>query len=191
MWVKKVLKYGGLFLAMWFVLHAIIIVVDGLRDEVGPADAILIFGNKVEESGVPSARLQSRLDKGVELFSEGQAPLIIVSGGFGKEGYEEAEVMKQYLVAQKIPVSAIVEDKKGYDTYQTAHNVAVLAKDRNINKVIIVSQYYHITRAKLALSKFGFVAPYAAHADIFELRDLYSIPREVVGYYVYLFKDYK
>lgn len=46
-----------------------------------------------------------------------------------------------------------------------------------------VSIHYFGTR--LALGRFGVSPVYSAHARFFELRDIYSIPREVAGYLVY------
>jgi len=190
--IKKVLKYTLIFFAVWFSLHVLIILVVGLNDKVYEADVILIFGNKVETNGQVSKRLKSRLDEGVELFKQGKAPLIIVSGGFGKEGFDEAIVMKEYLLEQGVPKKAIIEDQNGINTYQTAKNLVEIAKDKNIESLIIVTQYYHVLRAKLAIKRYGFNSIYSSHAKMIpELRDLYSIPREVIGYYFYLFKDYR
>src|SRR3712207_7177756 len=44
----------------------------------------------------------------------------------------------------------------------------------------------HISRTRLAAKSFGISPVYTAHASYFELRDLYSIVREVVGYGEYL-----
>jgi uncharacterized SAM-binding protein YcdF (DUF218 family) len=57
----------------------------------------------------------------------------------------------------------------------------------NIESVMVITQYFHITRTKLAFNKLGFKNVYAAHAEIFEYRDLYSIIREFPAYYKYTF----
>lgn len=188
----KALKTIGAFFALWLVLHITALLIIGLNDTAAQADAILIFGNKVETNGEPSERLQSRLDQGLTLYLEGFAPLIIVSGGLGEEGYEEAEIMKSYLIEKGVPESAVIEDKTGNNTYLTAKNLQAMAEEKNIKSIIAVSQYYHLLRARLTLSKFGFNPVYTSPAKMFpEFRDLYSIPREMIGYYFYLFKDYK
>jgi len=190
--IKKKTKYIAVFFAIWISIHLFVMLLIGLTNNINQADAILIFGNKVETSGEPSKRLKSRLDEGIELFKQNKAPLIIVSGGFGKEGYDEALVMKEYLIENSIPESAIITDQNGNNTYQTAKNLAKIKKDENIKSIILVSQYYHLLRAKLAVSKFGFDTIYLSYAKMFpELRDLYSIPREIVGYYFYLFNNYE
>lgn len=190
--IKKITIYFLVFFAVWFTIHLLMILIVGLTDEIHESDAILIFGNKVETNGEPSERLKSRLDEGINLFTQNKAPLIIVSGGFGKEGFDEAIVMREYLIKHDVPESAIVLDQNGNNTYQTAKNLVVIKKDKNIKMVIIVSQYYHLLRAGLALNKFGFETVYLSHAKMVpELRDLYSIPREIIGYYFYLFKNYE
>lgn len=81
-------------LFLWLVIHTIIIVTDGLNDELEVVDVAVVLGNKVELNGQPSDRLQARLDKAVKLYEEDFFKYIIVSGGKGKEGLDEAEVMR-------------------------------------------------------------------------------------------------
>lgn len=189
--IKKFIKYLSLFFAVWITIHIVVLLTVGLNN-IQEADAILIFGNKVETNGEPSERLKSRLDEGIKLFKSNIAPLVIVSGGFGKEGFDEAMIMKEYLIGNRIPESAIITDQNGINTYQTAKNVAEIRKDKNIKSIIIVSQYYHLLRAKLAIQQFDFDTVYLSYAKMPpELRDLYSIPREIVAYYFYLFKNYE
>jgi len=184
-----IVKYIILLLAGWFLVHSTIIIIDGLNDNVDRADMIVIFGNKVETNGLPSARLQSRLDRGIELYNHDYAPTIIVSGGFGKEGFDEGTVMKDYLLNNSIPEENIIVDSDGNNTYQTAKNVKKIMKSQNMTSVIIVTQYYHIARARLAFKRVGIEEIYSAHALMPpELRDPYSVFREFVGYYAYLFK---
>ncbi|HEX3043184.1 MAG TPA: YdcF family protein [Bacillota bacterium] len=174
-------------LFLWLLTHILIISIDGLQDDLQKSDVGVVLGNKVETNGQPSRRLQSRLDRTVELYHEGYFQRIIVSGGVGKEGFDEAKVMKGYLVKKRIPSEKVFLDHAGNNTYLTACNTQRMMKRQKLESVLIISQYYHITRTKLAFSKAGFTKIYSAHARIFELRDVYSLLREVVGYYKYLF----
>ncbi|MNF08809.1 hypothetical protein D3C80_2093210 [compost metagenome] len=54
------------------------------------------------------------------------------------------------------------------------------------DSAIVVSQYFHIARTRLAFRQAGLGAVGSAHPAYFELRDLYSIAREVPGYAKYL-----
>jgi len=186
---KLILIFTGV-LFTWFVAHTTYVIYDGLTDDIKKADAIIVLGNKVEKTGEPSNRLKSRLDKAVQIYSKFPNIPIIVSGGTGKEGYDEAKVMKQYLIQNKVPAQLITEDNKGVNTTSTAQNAAKFEflKPTNQKSVIIISQYFHITRSKLAFKKVGFNKVYSAHANYFELRDLYSIVREFFGYCSYLIR---
>src|ERR1044071_5996210 len=107
---KKLLLASPLLLPAAFILGAVLIVVDGLRDDIHTADVAVVLGNTVETDGRPSARLRARLDKAVELYRGGLFRHVIVSGGVGVEGFNEAEVMKSYLISQGVPEGSIVAD---------------------------------------------------------------------------------
>ncbi|MCZ0704553.1 vancomycin permeability regulator SanA [Natronobacillus azotifigens] len=188
---KSLIKFGLLLLIgllLWFTIHTIVIVTDGLHDELAKVDIAVVLGNKVELDGQPSNRLQARLDKARELYEEGYFEHIVVSGGVGEEGFDEAKVMKEYLVNRGIPSEVIFEDSYGYNSYMTAENTRAIMKDLNFESVMVISQYFHISRTKLTFRKLGFEEVYSAHAEIFEVRDFYSIIREFPAYYKYLFK---
>ena len=179
----KIIICASLF---WFLSHIALTVMDGLVDNLGQCDVGIVLGNKVEQDGTPSKRLQSRLDKAAELYNDNYFNSIIVSGGIGKEGFDEAKVMKEYLVKAGIPADVIIEDNKGIDTYMTAKNAKYIMESNNFQSAMVISQYFHITRTTLAMQKVGINQVYSAHGRLFELRDLYSLTREFFGYYAYL-----
>lgn len=173
-----------------FLSGAALIVADGLRDDIRPADVAIVLGNTVESDGRPSARLRARLDKAVELYRGGLFPHVIVSGGVGVEGFNEAEVMKGYLVSQGVPEGSIIADGEGLTTSLTARNAARVMKEQGWQSALVISQYFHIPRTRLAVESYGVRPVYSAHAEYFELRDVYSIAREVIGYGAYLMRRY-
>ncbi len=162
----------------------------GSIDNIHQADVAVVLGNTVEQNGKPSARLQARLDKTIALYQQGVFKNTIVSGGVGKEGFDEAVVMKQYLVANGLPTAQIYVDSQGNNTYLTAKNTARLMNEHQWQSTIAISQYFHLPRTKLALEKSGVKTVYTAHANFFELRDLYSTVREVFSYASYQFRSF-
>lgn len=154
----------------------------GLRDEEGRADIAVVPGNTVQADGTPSPRLAARLDRALALYRAGLVPLIYVSGGVGKAGWDEAEVMRGYLIDRGVPVDAVILDSEGARTLNTAVNLKHFMEQRKLTSAMVVTQYFHVPRTKLALRKAGVSRVYSVHARFFELRDLYSIPREVLGY---------
>jgi vancomycin permeability regulator SanA len=171
-----------------YLLCAVIIAVAGLHDDIGHADVALVLGSKVEADGGPSPRLRARLDKAVELYRAGCFPEIIASGGIGKEGYDEAVVMKAYLVAHGIPTERVIVDNSGATTFASARKTRQILRDEKLSSVLVISQYFHIPRARLALGRFGIATVYTAHANLFEWRDVYSSLREVPGWLEYWFR---
>ncbi len=172
-----------------FGIASTALVIDGLNDDVHRADVAVVLGNAVQPNGQPSPRLKARLDKAVQLYHQGLFSNIIVSGGVGIEGFDEAVVMKQYLVMQDIPDDHVFVDSGGRTTYLTAKYSAHLMKEQRWRSALVISQYFHIPRTRLALKQFGVLPVYSAHAEFFEFRDIYSTAREVVGYSSYLFRD--
>jgi vancomycin permeability regulator SanA len=184
--MKKVLKLITVVLMSWFLIHIVVIVVDGLNDENYKSDVGVILGNKVNPDGSLSERLIARLDKGLQMYQDSLFDLIIVSGGFGKEGHYEGTKMFEYLVEKGVAKNRIIVDDFGNTTQATAKNVRKMKL--NITSVTVISQYHHISRTKLAFKNEGFNTVYGGHANYFEVRDFYSITREFFGYYKYLFK---
>jgi vancomycin permeability regulator SanA len=172
---------------IWFVIHITLVTIDGLSDDYTKADVALIYGNKVNETGEMSDRLKARVVKGLELYRSKVVSKIIVSGGLGIEGFYEAQVMKKYLLEKGVPDSLVIVDDEGIDTYASTINYVTLSKIHKISSVVVVSQFYHISRAKMALRRQGVQDVTGAHADYFEWRDNFSLVREFLAYYKYLF----
>lgn len=183
--MKKILKRVILFLFLIFFLHEIIIITDGLLDEdISQEKIAVVFGTKVNVDGSLSERLKSRLDKGYELFTDSLVKGIYVSGGLGKEGYYEGTIMADYLISKGVPRESIKIDNLGVNTRITVVN---FKKDYpSETSVVIVSQYFHISRCKLAFRQVGVEDVIGVHCDHFEIRDAYSSFREFFGYYKYL-----
>ncbi|RYD79497.1 MAG: YdcF family protein [Verrucomicrobiaceae bacterium] len=181
----------GALLLLLILLPVGALLWDGLSDELGKADVALVLGNTVNPDGSPSLRLVARLDRTIELYRAGLFPQVIVSGGVGKEGHDEAIVMRDYLVQRGIPTERILVDSQGVNTYASAEMTRSWMVKLGYNKVLVVTQYFHVTRSKLALKKFGIPTVFSAHARYFEMRDLYSIPREIAGFVSYTFRKYE
>ena len=172
-----------------YIIATLWLVCDGLMDRPGKADVGLVLGNTVMPDGSPSARLKARLDRTIEAYKAGQFPWVIASGGVGKEGHDEAAVMRQYLISQGIPADHIIADSHGDTTFASAINTLSIAKERHFKRVMVVSQYFHLPRSRLALQRLGLGPVYTAHAHFFEWRDVYSSLRETLGYVKYSFRS--
>jgi vancomycin permeability regulator SanA len=187
---KKIFFRSALAVVGLFLLGISMLVWAGLHDQLGKADLALVLGSKVETDGAPSPRLKARLDRTLELYRAGYFPDIIVSGGIGKEGFNEAAVMFGYLVRNGVPPAHVIVDSEGYTTFANAQNTRRIARERKAASVLVVTQYFHVPRSCLALRRCGFTTVFSAHAYRFEARDLYSVPRELLGYVSYLLRRF-
>lgn len=191
--MKRKRRYALLVVTSGGAMFAVLcgaIIGSGLKDDVRSADVAVVFGNKVNPDGQPSPRLKARLERSLELYRQGVCAHVVVSGAVGKEGFDEAVAMKEYLVERGVPHDRVIADSEGFTTSATAVNLARLMKQHGWSCAIVVSQYFHIARCRLALRQAGIAEVFSAHARHFELRDLYSIPREVVAYASYYMKTY-
>ena len=188
LWLRKA-KYGLGFLIAWLLAHTLFITCDGLRSGQQRADIAVILGNKVNEDGTLSERLTQRLACGLALYRSGRVRRLLVSGGLGKEGFWEGNKMREYLRAQGVPDSVIIVDNQGNDTQQTVRNTLRLRPRLRFRSVLVVSQFYHISRTKMLFRRAGFAAVSGASPWYFEWRDAYSLLREFPAYYQELLFD--
>lgn len=183
-------KYGLALLVGWLLLHTLLITLDGLRDSQQPADIGVILGNKVNADGTLSERLTQRLACGLALYRSGRIRRVLVSGGLGREGFYEGDKMRDYLRAHGVPDSVLIVDNHGNNTQQTVRNTLRLRARLHFRSVLVVSQYYHISRTKMLFRQAGFSAVSGVSPWYFEWRDAYSLLREFGAYYKeLLFKD--
>ena len=130
------------------------------------ADCILVLGCQVRNNGVPSAMLEDRLRRSVELYDLGAAPKLLMSGDHGRTDYDEVNAMKQYALDAGIPSEDIFMDHAGFSTYESMYRARDVFQAK---KVIIVTQQYHLYRSiyaaeALGLEAYGVACDYRQYA---------------------------
>ena len=129
--------------------------------QIGDADCILVLGCRVYEDGTPSHMLEDRLQQSVELFELGAAPKLLMSGDHGQQEYDEVNTMKRYAVEHGVASSAVFMDHAGFSTYESVYRAKEVFQ---VQRVIIVTQEYHLYRALYIAEAFGLDA-YGVDAD--------------------------
>jgi uncharacterized SAM-binding protein YcdF (DUF218 family) len=156
-WRLAAAALAGLALLAGAVVAALVIEIDrqSSRDEARPADVIVILGAAAYR-GRPSPVLKARLDHGLELYRRGIAPRIITTGGAGGDPhFTESEVGRNYLVSRGVPSEAIIIEPGGESTAQSTIAVAEIMRRMNLGSCVVVSDGYHIFRAKKILEERG------------------------------------
>ena len=127
------------------------------------ADCILILGCGVRDTGEPSLMLRDRLDMGLKLYEMGAAPKLLMSGDHGRITYDEVNVMKTYALERDVPSEDVFMDHAGFSTYESMYRAKEVFR---AEKVIIVSQKYHLYRAVYDARALGLDACGVAAEDI-------------------------
>lgn len=141
------------------------IYVQARTDQARPVDAIVVLGT-TQYNGVPSPTLQARLDRAVELYRDGIAPLIVVTGGnLPGDVYTEAETGQIYLVEAGVPERAILLENAGNDSWQSMNGVAGILAARNLDRILLVSDGFHLLRLKMMARDLGLTAYATASKD--------------------------
>lgn len=110
-----------------------------------PATPIgVVFGALVYSDGTPSTFLRARLDLARHLYQSGKIGSILVTGDHAAEFSDETAAMKRYLVDHGVPPDVIIEDRYGFDTYDSV----VRARDVfGVSRATMITQSYHLPRA--------------------------------------------
>lgn len=129
----------------------------GRADEARNVDAIVVLG-AAQYDGRPSPQLAARLDHVVELWADGLAPQVVVTGG-KQEGdrFTEASSSAEYLVERGVPSSVIVQEDTGTNTFESLDRARTLLDD-SVERVLIVTDPYHALRSRLTAEEVGFTA---------------------------------
>jgi uncharacterized SAM-binding protein YcdF (DUF218 family) len=132
----------------------------GRSDDARPVDAIVVMG-AAQYDGRPSPQLAARLDQVAELWPEGLAPVVVVTGGKQPgDRFTEAEASASYLIERGVPDAAIVRDDQGATSFQSLERVAALLGTDSADEqsVLIVTDPYHTLRSVLIAREVGLTA---------------------------------
>jgi vancomycin permeability regulator SanA len=110
--------------------------------------------------------LEDRLRRGVELYEAGVSEKLLMSGDHGTKGYDEVGAMKAYATEREIPSQNVFMDHAGFSTYESMYRAAEVFE---ADKIVIVTQKYHLYRAvyaarALGLDAYGVAADYRSYS---------------------------
>jgi len=130
----------------------------GNGDGARPVDAVIVMG-AAQYDGNPSPVLAARLDHVVDLWSQGIAPLVVVTGGKRPEDrFTEAEASAAYLVERGVPADAVILEDDGATTYESLQGVSEILGERDLDEVLIVTDPYHSLRSRIIAEDLGLQA---------------------------------
>ncbi|WP_322106737.1 YdcF family protein [Paraburkholderia sp. J41] len=176
-----------MLLVVAWALAAVVICVTGILMPDGKAEVAVIFGNALDRDGTPAPILVQRLDVALQCYRAGMCGRLFITGSIDVPRGDETVAMKRYLTAHGVPGTAIIADNAGDNTLASARHLVAYMHEQHLASVMLISQYYHLPRARLAVERAGAnaLAIFGAYPHQFHSLDLYSSWREVPAYVVY------
>jgi len=187
---RQTLLVGALAAAalLWVAVTCVRIAGEAARQEIHPADAIVVFG-AAEYSGRPSPVYRARLDHAFDLFQQGVAPVVITTGGAAADpSYSEGGVGHDYLMHRGIPDSSLIAETQGSDTAQSAQRIGVIMRTNHMHSCIAVSDAYHVFRIRKLLEHEGlqvYVSPRPDSRPHSHWQRTEAVLREAASYLVW------
>lgn len=119
------------------------------------SDAIVVLGARVLPGGFASNSLRERVRQAVALYEAGVAPFIICTGGVGDNPPSEAEVARDLALRLGVPAGQVLVEPHSVSTRENARFAARICRERGWKSVVVVSQPYHLWRARRLFEREG------------------------------------
>jgi uncharacterized SAM-binding protein YcdF (DUF218 family) len=127
-------------------------------DDTRPSDAIIVLG-AAQYDGRPSAVFRARLDHALDLYEQGVAPIVVVTGGkLAGDRFTEAGAGADYLIAHGVPDADILRETTSRNSWESLRASARFLFARDVRRVVLVSDPFHSLRIRLTAEEVGFDA---------------------------------
>jgi len=119
------------------------------------ADAGVILGAAVWGGNRPSPVLKERINKGYDIYHKNSVPRLVITGGGSPNEMTEGEVSRNLLLRYGVEPENLILENHSSSTVEQIHFVRdSLYQRNNWNRIILVSDVYHLPRA-LEISRFN------------------------------------
>jgi SanA protein len=131
----------------------IITKIDALDTSQWPRPRVaVVFGASVYSNGDLSQVLKDRVDKAIDLYHAEKVDRILVSGDNPDPSYNEPKAMHEYLITHAVAPQHVIIDYGGRSTYETCLRAREVF---GLNRVVLVSQGYHLPRSLYIANELG------------------------------------
>lgn len=129
--------------------------------DLDAVDCILVLGCGVWDDGTPTDMLADRVTVGIRAYGTGVSDRLLMSGDHSRTDYDEVNTMKAIAVKNGIEADNIFCDHAGFSTYESMYRATDIF---GADKIVIVTQGYHLPRAIYDAQRLGIEA-YGVSAD--------------------------
>jgi len=176
-YVRRALVIGAAIGTLYVFITFVQVWHASRQEHEEPAAAIVVMG-AAQYDGRPSPVLQARLDRALELYRQGLAPLVVTTGSKQQgDRFTEGFTGYQYLSSLGVPEANIANVDTGTNTWEELSAASVelhrrassQPKDGKRVRVLIVSDSYHSLRLEHTAREVGLdplTAPTGPHASL-------------------------
>lgn len=120
----------------------------------------IVLGAAVWPGGVPSRALRRRAERAAALYLDGTVRGLVATGGVGRHPPSEAAAIREIVLTLGVPADAVVMEEGSTSTLENLAHAYALLPART--PVIIVTDLWHLPRARLTAHRLGMTARGAA-----------------------------
>ena len=192
--LAKILKccyFVCLFIGIAFFITLQALIISGSRTDEAEVDAVIVLGAGLINNN-PSLILSSRLNAAIAYIQTREDIPVVVTGGLGQDQtVTEAEAMARYLIARGVDENRILKEDASTNSHENINFARNIMIEHGMNvenaRVAIVTNDFHLFRAKIVAEKAGFEA-YGIAAEtpglhrkmIYYFREAFSLINELV-----------
>lgn len=199
--ISKLIFFAMVFYIAIFYTPLIWFLAAPLKISEGPkqADAIVVFGAGVGETGSPGKSTIERARYAAELYMQGLAPKIIFSSGYTYT-YNDAENMKFFAISMGVPAEDIILEQEAGSAYENVKFSVEILRNKHYRRILLISSPYNMRRVSSVFRKLtddievSYVPvrynQFYSRQDKVRLEQIQGILHEYLGILYYLFKGY-
>lgn len=126
-----------------------------VRDARSPVGALVVLGSPTRADGRLGSVGEERVREAVDHWRRGIAPLVVFTGAGAPGSPVEAPAMAQAARELGLPEEAIRVEARSRNTRENARFTAALLRAEGVSSVWIVSQPFHLRRARWLFRRAG------------------------------------
>ena len=177
---RVVLVLGG-FIALYVGFTLAQVWYAAGQDSRPRSGAIVVLG-AAQYNGRPSPALEARLEHALELYQDGVAPIVVVTGGKRPgDKYTEATSGYNWLRHRGVPDDALRKEVAGTTTWESLSATALFQKREDIHEVVLVSAPTHAFRVRGIAEEVGLVAHVSPADSEGDRASIRSLARETLA----------
>lgn len=152
---RRVILFALVAMGLYYVVNLLLVMSAARSDDAREVGAIVVLG-AAQYDGRPSPQLAARLDHAVDLWNDGVAERIMVTGGkMEADRFTEAEASRRYLVDAGVPDEVILMEDAGRNTFDSLDAAADILLASDLNEVLLVTDPFHAKRSELIAHEVG------------------------------------